>query len=165
MIKLLLGLYHVEKGKIKYNGIDIDSIDLENLRNHIGIVSQKIFLFKGTVLDNIRVGQEEVTREDIEKCIDRLKLRTYINKLPNGLDTEVFQNSGISGGQTQVIAFIRAFVTKKDIIILDEPISNVDQETSELILQTLQNYNYDGIIIMVSHNTKKMEFITKTIQL
>lgn len=165
LIKLLLGLYHVEKGKIKYNGIDIDSIDLENLRNHIGIVSQKIFLFKGTVLDNIRVGQEEVTREDIEKCIDRLKLRTYINKLPNGLDTEVFQNSGISGGQTQVIAFIRAFVTKKDIIILDEPISNVDQETSELILQTLQNYNYDGIIIMVSHNTKKMEFITKTIQL
>lgn len=165
LIKLFLGLYHVDKGEIKYNEIGIDSIDLENLRNHIGIVSQKIFLFKGTVLDNIRVGQEEVTREEIEKCIDQLKLRNYINKLPNGLDTEIFQNSGISGGQTQVIAFIRAFIANKDIIILDEPISNVDQETSELILQTLQNHKYDGIIIIVSHNTKKLEFITRIINL
>lgn len=165
LIKLLLGLYKTEEGEIQFNGTNVNTIDLESLRNHIGIVSQNIFLFKGTVLDNIRFGQCNVTKEEIEEFIEDLNLRNYINKLPKGLDTKLLQNSGISGGQSQVIAFIRALVSKKDVLILDEPISNVDCETRELILNILKDYNFGGIIIIVSHITEGIEFISKIINL
>ncbi|OOM11958.1 ABC transporter ATP-binding protein [Clostridium saccharobutylicum] len=166
LIKLLSGLYEPIQGKVLYNNLDLATINKESLRNHISIVSQNIFLFKGTVLDNILYGQNEKKRDEVEKLINELNMGDYINRLPNGLDSEIIQNNnGISGGQAQVIAFIRAILLNKDIIILDEPISNVDAETRNIILNVLKESNFDGILIMISHFTEGMEFINKIVNI
>ncbi|WP_125154758.1 ABC transporter ATP-binding protein [Clostridium rectalis] len=165
-IKLLLGLYNPTEGNIFYNNLDIMKINTHSLRSKIGIVSQNIFLFKGTVLENILYGEENKNREDVKRVIKDLKLTEYINKLPKGLDTEISQNTvGVSGGQAQVISFIRAMVSNKDVIILDEPISNVDTETREIILNVLRNKKTDGILIIISHITEGIDFIDKIIEI
>jgi ABC-type bacteriocin/lantibiotic exporters, contain an N-terminal double-glycine peptidase domain len=166
LIKLLAGLYEPIEGRILYNDLDLVTINKESLREHIGIVSQNIFLFKGTVLDNILYGKNEKKREDVEKLIIKLNLQHYISGLPKGLDSEIIQNNnGVSGGQSQVIAFIRAILSNKDIIILDEPISNVDAETRTIILNILKESNFDGILIIISHFIEGMDFINKTIKI
>lgn len=165
LIKLLVGLYTPEEGKILFNDKDLSTINNKSLRDRIGIVSQSIFLFRGTVLDNILYGQNQKKREDVELLIKQLNLDTYINRLPNGLDSEISQNTaGVSGGQAQVIAFIRAMLLNKDIVILDEPISNVDVETRDIVLNILKNNEFKGILIVVSHIVDKMEFINKVIE-
>jgi len=158
-IKLLLGLYIPSKGKISYNNIDSSLINNKSLREKISIVSQNIFLFRGTVLDNILYGQVQKNREDVEILIENLNLREYIDRLPKGLDSEISQNTaGISGGQSQVIAFIRAMLSNKDVMILDEPISNVDAETKDIILNILNGNKFDGILIVISHLTEGINF-------
>lgn len=166
LIKLLLGLYKPSEGKIIYNNKDLSLINKEKLRNRIGIVSQNIFLFKGTVLENILYGQSEKKRKDVEKIIMKLNLKNYISRLPRGLDSQIIQNNnGISGGQAQVIAFIRAMLVDKDIIILDEPIANVDTETRNIILRILKENYFDGILIIISHFIDEIDFIDKTIKI
>ena len=165
LIKLLVGLYTPEEGKILFNDKDLSTINNKSLRDRIGIVSQSIFLFRGTVLDNILYGQNQKKREDVELLIKQLNLDSYINRLPNGLDSEISQNTaGVSGGQAQVIAFIRAMLLNKDIVILDEPISNVDVETRDIVLNILKNNEFKGILIVISHIVDKMEFINKVIE-
>lgn len=165
LIKLLVGLYTPNEGNILFNNTDLTTINNKSLRDRIGIVSQSIFLFRGTVLDNILYGQNEKKREDVELLIKKLNLEAYINRLPKGLDSEISQNTaGISGGQAQVIAFIRAMLLEKDVVILDEPISNVDVETRDIILNILKNNEYKGILIVVSHIVGNMEFINKVIE-
>lgn len=100
LIKLLTGLYTPDEGKILFNNTDLSTINKKSLRARVGIVSQSIFLFKGTVLDNILYGQKEKNREDVELLISQLNLESYINRLPNGLDSEISQNTaGVSGGR------------------------------------------------------------------
>lgn len=165
LIKLLLGIYESTMGEVQYNNINIRDLDKEGIRNHIGIVSQHIFLFKGTVLENILYGQKTKTRRDVEKLICELNLYDYIARLPQGLDTEIIQNTGISGGQIQVLAFIRAMLSDKEVIILDEPVSNIDIETKAIILNILNKTKFNGILIVVSHQTEGMDFLTKVINL
>lgn len=166
LIKLLLGLYSVSSGSIFYNDFDIKEINTESLRKRVGIVSQNIFLFKGTVLENILYGQNEKNRSDAEKVIQELNLEEYVNKMPKGLDTEISQNTcGVSGGQAQIIAFIRAMLGDKDVIILDEPISNIDAETRKIVLSILRTREFKGILIVVSHLIDEMDFIDKTVNI
>lgn len=166
IIKLLEGLYKPQYGRILFNEDDLSTLNLDILREKIGIVSQKIFLFKGTVLDNILYGQDKKERKDVEELINQLQLQDYMSKLPKGLDTPILDiNSGVSGGQMQVIAFVRAILQKKDVIILDESISNVDIETRKIVLDILRNYNKECILIIVSHLTEGMDFINKTIHI
>lgn len=166
LIKLLLGLYNPTQGKILCNYIDVALINNKSLREKIGIVSQSIFLFRGTVLDNILYGQTEKKLKDVEILIKKLGLQEYMYRLPKGLDTEITQNtSGVSGGQAQVIAFIRVILSNKDVIILDEPISNVDVETRDLILGILRKKDFGGILIVVSHVVEGMDFINRVIEI
>lgn len=166
LVKLLLGLYTPTSGKILINGIDASGINCDSIRQRIGVVSQNIFLFKGTVLENILYGQENKSRKDVEKTIESLGLHDYIDRLAKGLDTEISQNtSGVSGGQAQIIAFIRACLSRKDVIILDEPISNVDAETRNLILHILKESKFNGILIVISHQTEGMGFLNKIIEI
>ncbi len=166
LIKLLVGLFSPDGGKILINNMNLAVIKNRSLRERIGIVSQSIFLFRGTVLDNILYGQNQKKREDVEQLVKQLKLETYINRLPNGLDSEISQNTaGVSGGQAQVIAFIRAMLLNKDVIILDEPISNVDVETRDIILAVLKDKDFEGILIVVSHIIEGMDFIQRVIEI
>lgn len=166
LIKLLLGLYQPTSGQILLNGGDASGINCDSIRRHFGIVSQSIFLFRGTVLDNILYGQREKGRRDVEGLIRSLGLENYIGRLPKGLDTDISQNtSGISGGQAQIIAFIRAMLSGKDVIILDEPVSNVDAETRNVIINILKDGTFHGILIVISHQTEGLDFFTRVIDI
>jgi len=111
-------------------------------------------------------GQTEKKLQDVETLIKKLGLEEYINRLPKGLDTEITQNtSGVSGGQAQVIAFIRVILSNKDVIILDEPISNVDAITRDLILGILRGKDFQGTLIVVSHVIEGMDFINRVIEI
>ena len=165
LVKLLLGLYPPASGEIRVNGEDAAAIHCDSLRSHIGVVSQSIFLFRGTVLSNILYGQEDKTRRDVQDLIDGLGLREYIDRLPKGLDTEINQNtSGVSGGQAQIVAFLRALLSGKELLVLDEPISNVDAETRDLLLCILKEKNFDGILVVISHQTEGLGFLNRMIE-
>lgn len=166
LIKLLLGLYQPTSGTIRVNGQDTVAINCDSLRRHIGIVSQNIFLFRGTVLSNILYGQEEKTKQDVQSLIDSLGLQEYICRMSKGLNTEINQNtSGVSVGQAQIIAFIRTLLSGKELIILDEPISNVDAETRDLLVRILKERNFGGILIVISHQTEGLGFLNKIIEI
>ncbi|HFK1716413.1 ABC transporter ATP-binding protein [Bacillus cereus] len=165
-IKLLTGLYQPESGKILINNIDYKLIHKESVRDRIGIVSQNIFLFKGTILDNILYGQTNKTKEDVVKLMKRYHLTSHLNRFENGLDTIIVQDgSSVSGGQAQFIAFLRAILTKRDIIILDEAASNLHIDTRNLMYEILQNYNLCNILIMISHQQDGLYFLNKTLEL
>ncbi|HFK1785041.1 ABC transporter ATP-binding protein [Bacillus cereus] len=165
-IKLLTGLYQPESGKILINNIDYNLIHKESVRDRIGIVSQNIFLFKGTILDNILYGQTNKTKEDVVKLMKRYHLTSHLNRFENGLDTIIVQDgSSVSGGQAQFIAFLRAILTQRDIIILDEAASNLHIDTRNLMYEILQNYNLCNILIMISHQQDGLYFLNKTLEL
>lgn len=164
LIKILLGLYDPLEGEIYINGNKYSNLDKKSIRKRIGVVSQSIFLFKGSVLENILYGQVDKNKEDIIALIKEYNLEKYIDSFDKGLETEISQNgTGISGGQTQIIAFLRATVTEKDIIILDEATSNLDTETREVILGILRKKNIANIIIVISHQEEGIEFTNKTL--
>ncbi|MET3202954.1 UNVERIFIED_ORG: ABC-type bacteriocin/lantibiotic exporter with double-glycine peptidase domain [Bacillus proteolyticus] len=165
-IKLLTGLYQPKSGKILINNIDYNLIHKESIRARIGIVSQNIFLFKGTILDNILYGQTNKTKEDVVKLIKRYHLTSHLNRFENGLDTIIVQDgSSVSGGQAQFIAFLRAILTQRDIIILDEAASNLHIDTRNLMYEIIQNYNLCNILIMISHQQDGLYFLNKTLEL
>ena len=138
---------------ILVNGSNIIDINKSSLRSKIGVVSQKIFLFKGTVLENILLGIKDKDRTDVEAFISKLGLKEYMDRLSNGLDTKLQQNSGLSGGQVQIIAFISAMLSDKDVLILDEPFSNLDIVTKKILVDLINNIK-DKIIIIISHDSK-----------
>lgn len=166
LIKLLLGLYRPTDGIITINNKDYTSIDSKSIREKIGIVSQDIFLFKGTVLENILYGQKDKRREDVVHLIRKYKLTEYLNKFQRGLDTQIIQTgTSISGGQAQFIAFMRAIISNRDIIVLDEATSNLHVDVRNIIYEILENNNLCNILIMVSHQKNGLDFINREIDL
>lgn len=166
LIKLITGLYLPTKGTVLINGQDISSINKKTIRDKIGIVSQNIFLFKGTILENILYGQKDKTKQDVVDLIEKYNLTDYIKGLEKGLETEVVQNGiGISGGQAQLIAFLRAIIKRRDLIILDEATSNLDQETKLIILGILEKSELCNILITISHQNEGLNFVNKIIEL
>ena len=164
-IKLLAGLYEPLEGKILFNGKDFLQLDKFDIRSKIGIVSQDIFLFRGSVIDNILFGVREKNEKDVLKLLKKFELMNYIGRFPNGLNTEILQNGvGVSGGQAQIIAFIRSIITEKDILILDEATSNLDQEACQKIMSILRENRLCRILIIISHQQFEYEFINKIIR-
>lgn len=164
LIKNLLGLYSPTEGEIFINDKKYSLIDKRSVRSKIGVVSQNVFLFRGSILDNILYGQTNKSKEDVVSLIKKYNLEKYIQGFENGLETEINQNGiGISGGQTQIIAFLRATIAKKDVIILDEGTSNMDAETRKIILKILGERDICNILMIISHQEDGMEFINKTL--
>ena len=164
LIKIILGLYDASEGEIFINDKKYSKLDKKSIRKKIGVVSQSIFLFKGSVCENILYGQVDKNKQDIINLIKEYNLGKYIDSFDKGLETEISQNgTGISGGQTQIIAFLRATITKKDIIILDEATSNLDKETREVIHGILNERDIANIMIVISHQEEGLEFTNKTL--
>ncbi|AKN32075.1 multidrug ABC transporter ATPase [Clostridium carboxidivorans P7] len=164
LIKNLLGLYSPTEGEIYINDKKYSLIDKRSIRSKIGVVSQNVFLFRGSILDNILYGQTNKSKEDVVSLIKKYNLEKYIQGFENGLETEINQNGiGISGGQTQIIAFLRATIAKKDVIILDEGTSNMDAETRKIILKILGERDICNILMIISHQEDGMEFVNKTL--
>ena len=151
-ISILNRLYEIKSGKILIDGIDIKDIELEYLRSKISVVLQDVFLFRGTIWENISLGRLDVNRE---KAIEAAKLvgaHDFIMKLPNGYDHEVRERgSTLSAGQRQLISFVRALVANPSILILDEATASVDTESEQLIQKAIETLVKGRTSIIIAH--------------
>ena len=152
LIKLLLRLYDVKAGKIKFDDIDIKDLNIHSLRKTIGLVSQDIFLFEGTVFENIAYGNLEASNGDIWKAAKLSESDEFINLLPNKEDTIVGERGQkLSGGQRQIISIARAILKNPEILILDEATSAVDNETEAAIQRSLDTLKEGRTVIAIAH--------------
>lgn len=149
---LIPRFYNITGGKITLDGIDIRDITLDSLRRNIGIVSQDIFLFDGTVRENIAYGRSDVTDEEIIDAAKRANIHDFITTLESGYDTEIGERGvKLSGGQRQRIAIARVFLKNPKLLILDEATSALDNATEMQIQASLEELSRGRTVIVVAH--------------
>jgi ATP-binding cassette subfamily B protein len=152
VIKLLLRFYDVQRGRITLDGRDIRSINLADLRAAIGLVSQDVFLFHGTVRENIAYGTFDATDEQIIAAARVAEAHDFIMQLPQGYDTIVGERGQkLSGGQRQRISIARAILKDPPVLILDEATSSVDNETEAAIQRSLERITVGRTTIVIAH--------------
>ena len=152
MIKLILRLYDVDNGNIKFDQIDIKDLNLESLRSNIALVSQDIFLFEGSVFENIAYGNLDATNDEIWEAARLSESDEFINELPNKEHTIVGERGQkLSGGQRQRISIARAILKNPEILILDEATSAVDNETEAAIQRSLDTLKEGRTVIAIAH--------------
>ena len=152
MIKLILRLYDVSEGSIKFDQIDIKDLNLQSLRNNIALVSQDIFLFEGSVFENIAYGNLDATDDEIWEAARLSESDEFINQLPNKEHTIVGERGQkLSGGQRQRISIARAILKNPEILILDEATSAVDNETEAAIQRSLDTLKEGRTVIAIAH--------------
>ncbi|WP_416399053.1 ABC transporter ATP-binding protein [Allohahella sp. A8] len=152
LIKLLLRFYDPSAGDITIGGHNIRDISLQNLRDGIGLVSQDVFLFDGTLFDNIAYARPDADREAVELAARMAEAWTFICRLPEGLDTQIGERGvRLSGGQRQRISLARALLKDPPILILDEATSAVDNETEAAIQRSMVKIRQDRTLIIIAH--------------
>ena len=152
LVKLLLRLYPVEKGRVTLDGVPVQEMRLEDLRGVMGLVSQDVFLFHGTVKENIRYGSWDATDEEIEGAARLAEAHEFIVRLPRGYDTIVGERGQkLSGGQRQRVAIARALLKDPPVLILDEATSAVDNETEAAIQRSLERISQGRTTIAIAH--------------
>jgi ATP-binding cassette, subfamily B, bacterial len=152
LVKLILRLYEVQYGKITLDGIELTALNLRDLRRAIGLVSQDVFLFHGTVAENIAYGSFEATDREIVNAAKIAEAHDFIDQLPDGYKTIVGERGQkLSGGQRQRIAIARAVVKNPPILILDEATSAVDNETEAAIQRSLERITKNRTTIAIAH--------------
>lgn len=152
IINLLLRYYDIQNGEIRLDGVDIRDLSLHQLRSHFGLVLQDNALFSGTVHENITLGKESITRDDVTKAAKQVEAHDFIMRLPGGYDFELRERgSSISMGQKQLICFVRAMVYNPEILILDEATSNVDSETEHLVSRACERMMKGRTSIVIAH--------------
>lgn len=150
--KLLLHLYVPEKGEILLDNININDIQIEKIRDGISYISQDTFLFSGSILDNLTLGVDNTSMEEIIEASKISKAYDFINELPLRYETRLEENgTNLSGGQRQRLAITRALLKKTDVLILDEATSNLDSITEKYIQNTLSNICGDKTVIYIAH--------------
>ncbi|KAB8330120.1 ABC transporter ATP-binding protein [Scytonema tolypothrichoides VB-61278] len=152
LVKLLLRLYEVQSGTIALDGIDIQQLNLQDLRRCIGLVSQDVFLFHGSVAENIAYGSFDAAEDEIIMAAKIAEAHEFIGRLPQGYETIVGERGQkLSGGQRQRIAIARAILKNPPILILDEATSAVDNETEAAIQRSLEHITVNRTTIAIAH--------------
>ena len=158
LINLISRYYEFQKGSIKIDDFDIRNIDLDILRSKIGVVLQDVFLFNTTILKNITIGDLNISREDVIKAAKKVGVHEFINQLPKGYDFEVKERGGLlSLGQRQIIAFLRAYVYKPQLLILDEATSSIDSLSEEFIQNATQEITKSRTSIIIAHRLSTIQ--------
>ena len=152
VVSLLPRFYDVKEGAIEFDGVDIRKFDLESLRNNISFVFQDNFLFTGSIKDNILMGNEHATDEEIERVIKMAHLDEFANTLEKGLDTFVGERgASLSGGQRQRVAIARAMLKDAPIVILDEATSALDNKSEAIVQKALDNLIQNKTVFVIAH--------------
>ena len=156
-LKLLLRFWQKDDGSIAYNGIDIDSIDGDNLLDNVTMVSQTTYLFDETIVDNLRIAKPDATQKEMENACKMASIHDFIMTLPDGYNTHVGAlGDNLSAGEKQRIGLARPFLKGSQFILLDEPTSNVDSINEGIILKALKEQKQKKSIILVSHRESTM---------
>jgi ATP-binding cassette subfamily B protein len=166
LLALLPRIYDILQGRILLDGHDIQTLKLENLRSHIAVIPQEPFLFAGTIRENMAFGNRAITDEQLEKAAREASLYDTIKNFPEGFDTVVGEKGIIlSGGQKQRIAIARCLLYEADLLVLDDPISQVDLETGTKIINTIRARAGQKTIIIVSHRLSAVSYADQIISL
>lgn len=162
--RLLLGLYQPKQGAILVDGIDIRQIDPGDLRRNIGSVLQNVWLFSGTVRDNIAIGATRPKDEDILSAAQIAGVSQFIDKNPAGYDQLLSEGGdGLSGGQKQSIALARALIGKPPILLMDEPTSAMDVNTENALIDRMKSALVDETVVIITHRMSMLDFVDRVI--
>jgi|TARA_B110000902_G_scaffold42048_2_gene45601 ATP-binding cassette subfamily B protein len=152
IINLITRLYTVQKGEIQIDGHNVNDLDVSVLREQVGVVLQDVFLFAGSIADNVNLKDQSITEERMNAAAASIDALDFINGLDGGWDYEVMERgSSLSVGQRQLISFIRAMAADPSVLILDEATSSVDSETEELIQQATKKLMKGRTSIVIAH--------------
>ncbi len=166
ILSLICRNYDIQKGQILIDGIDIKKIKIASLRRHFGQMLQDVFLFSGTIRENITLGLENVTDEEVMAACRYVNADSFIDKLSGKLDEEVRERgNNFSAGQRQLISFARTILHKPAVMILDEATANIDTETEILIQDSLEKMMNIGTMLMVAHRLSTIQHADKIIVL
>lgn len=158
IVNLLSRFYDFQKGEISIGKTPIQAIQIELLRKNVAVVLQDVFLFSGSIFENITLGDQSITREQVITASKKVGAHDFIMKFPNNYDFEVGERGGIlSAGQRQLISFIRAYVYEPSILILDEATSSVDNESEELIQMATEKLTQGRTSIVIAHRLSTIQ--------
>lgn len=166
IISLLNRLYHINKGVIRIDDVNIEQYDLDTLRKNIGVVLQDVFLFSGSVMDNITLRNADIPREKVIEAAKLIDMHDFIMELPGGYDYNVMERGAtLSLGQRQLLSFIRALLYNPSILILDEATSSVDTESELLIQHAIDTLIQGRTSIVIAHRLSTIRKASKIIVL
>ena len=166
IISLLNRLYHIQKGVIKIDGVDIESYELFYLRNKIAVVLQDVFLFSGSVYENVTLRNSDIKKEQVIEAAKMIGIHDFIMQLPGDYDYNVMERgSTLSLGQRQLLSFVRAILYNPSILILDEATSSVDTETEHLIQQAIEKLIAGRTSIVIAHRLSTIRKADKIVVL
>ena len=152
LAKLIQGLYQVQEGVVRFDGVDARELDLSHLRRQVGIVMQENFLFRGTVRQNITTTKPDAAFEEVVAAAQASGADEFIERLPQGYDTMLEENaSNLSGGQKQRLSIARSLLSKPRILILDEAASALDPESEAIFIRNLSQIAVGRTVVMISH--------------
>ena len=168
LCSLIPRFYDVTSGTVKIDGQDVRTLQLQSLRNHIGIVQQDVYLFVGTVYDNIRYGKPDATREEVIQAAKNANAHEFIMSLPNGYETDIGQRGiKLSGGQKQRLSIARVFLKNPPILIFDEATSALDNESEKVVQESLEKLAKNRTTFVIAHrlttiqNAKRILVLTE----
>ncbi|MBO4919049.1 MAG: ABC transporter ATP-binding protein [Erysipelotrichaceae bacterium] len=166
ILSLIVRNYEVQKGEILIDGININDIKIASLRRAVGQMLQDVFLFSGTIADNVTLHDESFTKEDIDEACRYVNADSFISRLPKGVDEELIEKGeNLSQGQRQLLSFARTVIHKPQILILDEATANIDTETEVLIQQSLEKMKSIGTMLVVAHRLSTIQHADQIIVL
>ena len=152
LCSLIPRFYEVSDGAVLVDGVDIRDLKLDSLRNHIGIVQQEVYLFAGTIMDNIRYGRPEATDEEVIRAAQYANAHEFIMSFPDGYDTDIGQRGvKLSGGQKQRLSIARVFLKNPPILIFDEATSALDNESEKVVQESLEKLAKDRTTFVIAH--------------
>ena len=165
-IKLLMRFWDINSGSIEIDNKNIKDIKTKSLRSSQTLVSQETYLFNESIEDNIKIGNMNASREEVIKAAKKASIHEFIKKLPNGYDTKAGELGGLlSSGEKQRIGLARAFISDGDVLILDEPTSNLDTLNEAEILKSIKENCQEKTIVLISHRKSTTAVCNKTYKL
>jgi len=166
IIQLINRFYDIQKGSIELDGVNVKDIQISDLRRHVGIIQQDSFVFSGTVFENIRLNNSEISEQQIIQAAKSVSMDPFFETLPMKYKTMLGEQGTIlSTGQRQLLSFLRAMIANPDVLILDEATANIDTETESVVQDTLKKISKNRTTIIIAHRLSTIQHADKILVL